>query len=504
MLIPIKQPPESRGRPASSSLYAHAHEAQSQGEQSKELYFELSSCQPTQATGERAVRYLEQQLEAVQALSADLPDDALQLGDWIQANTHQVGLQYGEYLEQRKAGAARRYFSTKAHALNFLRGVAPTKLVDGSWLYGMARHWQDHRFHALIRIYLEELGEGLPEKNHVVLYKKLLATHGCEHWQALSDDHFVQGAIQLALAQQAERYLPEVIGFNLGYEQLPLHLLITAYELNELDIDPYYFTLHITVDNASTGHAQKAIDGLAALYPRLSDGPEFYRRVVNGYKLNLLGASTTSVIAAFDLEQEMIRVLRDKSAVGVGMHSDFCRIGGRTVNEWLSDPDRIADFLHSLQQQGWIKRHRPPQESRFWRLLEGDRAEMFGVFSTYEKQVIHDWIAGDAALDKVAAAPAAEGRPAARQLTFRARQRLLRTLEPQARHAANVDADKTSPLDHDADMQALQARLALPKGKMETMDVLVELMAPVRHHTPTGLMATRIFNWMLDKEVCLI
>jgi hypothetical protein len=60
----------------------------------------------------------------------------------------------------------------------------------------------------------------------------------------------------------AEKFLPEVIGFNLGYEQLPLHLLITAYELKELHIDPYYFTLHITVDNADSGHAKQAVDAV--------------------------------------------------------------------------------------------------------------------------------------------------------------------------------------------------------------------------------------------------
>ncbi|MFD2270388.1 iron-containing redox enzyme family protein [Undibacterium arcticum] len=89
------------------------------------------------------------------------------------------------------------------------------------------------------------------------MYKKLLATHGCEQWDNLSDEHFVQGAIQLSLAQHADHFLPEVIGFNLGYEQPPLHLLITAYELNELGIDPTYFTLHFTIDNANTGHAKK-------------------------------------------------------------------------------------------------------------------------------------------------------------------------------------------------------------------------------------------------------
>lgn len=65
----------------------------------------------------------------------------------------------------------------------FLRGVAPTKLVDGAWLYGLLPCWDDACFTALIQAYLEELGEGLLEKNHVLLYRKPLANQGCNDWQ---------------------------------------------------------------------------------------------------------------------------------------------------------------------------------------------------------------------------------------------------------------------------------------------------------------------------------
>src|SRR5204863_5849817 len=138
--------------------------------------------------------------------------------------------------------------------------------------------------------YLEELGEGIPSRHHVLLYRKLLATHGCEGWQQLSAEHFTQGAIQLALAHHADEFLPEVIGFNLGYEQLPLHLLITAYELKELGLDPYYFTLHVTVDNTDTGHARRAVQAVVDNMPRLGDATAFWRRVRAGYQLSNAGA----------------------------------------------------------------------------------------------------------------------------------------------------------------------------------------------------------------------
>ena len=197
--------------------------------------------------------------------------------------------------------------------------------------------------------------------NHVLLYKQLLAQHGCDELAELEDEHFLQGAQQLALGHLADDYLPEVIGYNLGYEQLPLHLLITSYELTELDVDPYYFQLHVTIDNASTGHAQKAVQAVLENLPVVGDRDEFYRRVMVGYQLNDLGIGSTAVIAAFDLDDELCAMLERKREVGTQVHSDYCRIEGRTVNEWLSQPGQVRAFLEALQKRGWIRRDEDPQ-----------------------------------------------------------------------------------------------------------------------------------------------
>src|SRR5690606_26178928 len=230
--------------------------------------------------------YLRRQLDRVAPMRPALPANIDGLTHWMQSGTASVGRQYRDYLAARRRGEARRYFPATSHALHFLKAVAPTKLVDGAWLYGLVSQWRDSRCSGLIRIYLEELGEGDPDMNHVLLYKKLLAANECEHWQSLDETHFVQGAIQLSLAQHADHFLPEVIGFNLGYEQLPLHLLICAYELDELGIDPFYFTLHVTVDNAASGHAARAVQSVADAMPHLGDKAAFYRRVRSGYQLN--------------------------------------------------------------------------------------------------------------------------------------------------------------------------------------------------------------------------
>ena len=442
--------------------------------------------------------FLAAQLARAAAMPCDLPEQPARLAEWSMPRNAAVAASYSEYLAERKLGAPRRYFSNRAHALYFLRCVAPTKLVDGAWLYGCLKRWHENEFRPLIKTYVEELGDGLPAKNHVVLYQRLLDNHACHDWQDLDDAHFTQGAIQLALGYAGERFLPETIGYNLGYEQLPLHLLITSYELNELGIDPYYFTLHVTVDNAATGHAHDAIDALQRLAARAQDPADFYRRVRAGYRLGELGESTNSVIASFDLEQELVRVMASKAAVGKDMHGDYCRVEGKTINAWLAEPAQIPALLRAFEHTGWIKRGAPAEESRFWRLIQGERAEMFGVFSAYEQQVLSDWIATSADAD-------ADALPGPRVASFRARQRALEqaTPAPRTRHPQrsliryNYDDAGAEPAAHNDQLRSLEQAVALAPTKADAMALLIEHMSPARHHLAAGLMATRMFTRLL-------
>jgi hypothetical protein len=469
----------------------------------KTLYQALSRTAHDASTVAAARTFLEQQLSQARQLQHDLPDQLDAMGGWIAARSETVGAEYHAYLQARRAGAPRRYFSCKAHALYFIRNVAPTKLVDGAWLFGLLSRWDDPDFRPLIQTYLEELGDGVPEKNHVVLYKKLMAAHGCDQWDDLPEDHFTQGAIQLALGYDAEHWLPEIVGYNLGYEQLPLHLLITAYELNELGVDPYYFTLHITVDNGGSGHAFKAVQALRQLLPRCGDDAAFLRRVRDGYRLNDLGASTCSVIADFDLQAELVRILAAKSVVGKNMHSDYCRVAGRSINDWLAEPHRIPELLGALEAAGWIKRGEAAGNSRFWRLIQSERAEMFGVFSAYEQQVLADWIATPPDGARTTA-------DAPRVLSHRARQRSLDTLglhhspRPHAGAARGVirhhiqGEDSANDSGFSMALRGLEQQVANLGSKQAAMALLQSHMTPALHHHALGLMATRLFYQLMD------
>jgi len=434
----------------------------SRHEQCRDLYGVLYSNAPD--AGSRGETFLRQQLARAAELPCDLPETPEQLSAWAELHCAEVARDYARYIEERQQGGARRYFQNKAHALYFLQRVAPTKEVDGAWLEGVVDCWQDQRFDGLLTTYLEELGSGDPRQNHVVIYRQLLAENDAQDQQGLDDQHFLQGAIQLALGRCGAAFMPEVIGYNLGYEQLPLHLLITAYELRELGIDPYYFTLHVTIDNVSSGHARKAIQALLDLMPVDEGRDEFYRRVALGYRLNDLGTGSTAVIQGFDLHREVLAMLERKRSFGQHMHSDYCRIEGRTVNEWLSAPGQVEDFLGALERKGWIKRHCPPQESRFWNLIEGSTAAMFGVFSGYEKQLLRDWMAGDW-------------------------QDPNSQPSPRRKHDENhADAGWAD----DPELKALQDTLS-EQSPRQQLESLIPWLSAQRHCRPAGLYATRRF-----------
>ncbi|MCB5184997.1 iron-containing redox enzyme family protein [Methylobacillus gramineus] len=460
----------------------------------RELYFSLLRNPGVISNRASALTFLQQQLEECATKDVSMPDEINKLEDWIVESSKEVGHQYQQYLQLRKEGAPRQYFNSKAHALNFIKSVAPTKMVDGAWLYGLVKHWNDSSFSDLLDIYLEELGNGEEENNHVAIYRKLIRTHGCEQWETLDDRYFIQGAIQLALASHADQFLPEIIGFNLAYEQLPLHLLITAAELNELNIDPYYFTLHITIDNALSGHALKAVKAVREIASTFSDQREFMRRLRNGARLSNGGLGSLEIIHTFNLEQELLQIFREKASVGQFMHHSHCRIGGQTLQEWLSSPHEMPALLQSLQDHGWITRHQDPQSSRFCKLVDGHQGLMFGVFTAYEKQVLYDWIAGDYL----------EQLPKRERLgeSWRVRKRQMHA----ECHSVNNPAEASNiiPLARSSTTAPSNEQILFNQQVRSITDkeVLMRLLAawisPAMHHYPTGLAATRMFKaeWM--------
>ena len=114
-----------------------------------DLLKRLAAGEPDVATRSEAADFVREHLARSWG-SQGLPDAPQDLAAWMTANAEAVAAKYSQYLERRAAGGSRRFFSNRAHALHFLRSVAPTKLVDGAWLYGLLPHWRVARNVALV------------------------------------------------------------------------------------------------------------------------------------------------------------------------------------------------------------------------------------------------------------------------------------------------------------------------------------------------------------------
>ena len=304
---------------------------------------------------EYADKYLGDCLKTTNTALLSWLDTPEQAKAYFEQDHHATCEKFQAYLARRKKQGGREYFPTVSHAFEFLYRVAPVKLVDGSWLYSTLDHYELPQARDLIHIYLEELGLGHPKANHVTMYKDLLNTYELPPYtQQLDDHYYAQAAVQLALAYAPPAYFAMVVGFNLGYEQLPLHLLITNYELAELNIDPHYFNVHITIDNAHNSHAQKSLNAYAELYKQAHDPEQFLHLLKVGYALNDVGKSSTQIIQELDLKREVLNIFKQKAVIGQFIHNQKCQLQGKSINEWLSELESIEQFLAVMIEKGWI------------------------------------------------------------------------------------------------------------------------------------------------------
>eukprot|EP01113_Clastostelium_recurvatum_P044335 TRINITY_DN7476_c0_g1_i7.p1 TRINITY_DN7476_c0_g1~~TRINITY_DN7476_c0_g1_i7.p1 ORF type:complete len:888 (+),score=124.32 TRINITY_DN7476_c0_g1_i7:599-3262(+) len=370
------------------------------------------------------------------------------LSGFLVQNNEVTLTKYNQYLEKRKQDGLNVMFPNKEYAKWFLLQNAPTKFVDGAWLqniykvgtYSMGSEL-DSILHPLYKIYVEELGEGVSDMNHVNIYKQDLAReqmHLCPAQSlsfasdpALCDSAFVAPVIQLALSVFPRRLLPEIIGFNMGYEELPLHLLITTEELKGFSIDPYYFLLHVTIDNAASGHAclarNVALEYLE--YIARTHGAEavheHWQRMLDGYFLNDINPLKKNLederqrhAAGLPAEKLCPRakvesIIRAKAPWAFQVHGDM-KLGQMEINTWL-DPVNLDinmdPLMNELAGSSWIVPGRP-EDSPFLQDLCQFRGRMFHIFTPDEEAAIAEWIrtlepedASNAANERAPAAP---------------------------------------------------------------------------------------------------
>jgi hypothetical protein len=351
------------------------------------------------------------------------------LNNFLKAKDVDVTNRWEDYLARRKAGGSREMFGDKDEAKWWLKQAAPVKYVDGAWLGHINKVTTPFKHRQITKnawqVMSEELGDGDLAKNHVHVYRDLMNDIDAG-LPAADSENFIHprhdltearcwkaAMAQLTISLFPHEFLPEALGFNMAYESLPLHLLKTVKELRELHLNPYYFELHISIDNADSGHAAMAMSAVANYIDMVEqeDGREAahiaWKRVQAGYilaeglpttpKSPSLKTPTEEPFPRTDMEAALIDIFAAKSFVAHKIHCNSrLKIGRRSLVDWL-EPNAFKntqwqrEFLQDLGNcKPWVIKG-DSNKSRLIKELSWE-GKMFGSFTEKEVEVVKAWI----------------------------------------------------------------------------------------------------------------
>jgi len=348
------------------------------------------------------------------------------------------------YVRRREAGPGRESFVDREAAVNWLKSLAPLNYIDGAWLCrihkitipfalrGVTKHaWQT---------YSEEMGDGDLEKNNVFIYRNLMQEIGAalpagdsvdftHPRHGMNDGSAWKGATaQLLVSLFPNDFLPEILGFNLHFEALTTNSLRAMKELAEFGISAYYFTLHISIDNADSGHSAMALATIVQFMDLvretgMMDYDEAWRHIQAGY---LLSQSFDGNETVQMFEAKVADMLQNKASLARKLHcTSRVRIGRRSLSDWFvsgwgnnnnkgnddNDEDWKHEFLAALADaKPWVHRGNSGKSLLMRELAWKGR--MFGAFTDSEIELLRTWIdslkTGDADSGKPYLAPVEE------------------------------------------------------------------------------------------------
>ena len=368
--------------------------------------------------------------------------DAEKVGSFIEAEQEEVLEKWGRYIKRRDQGHAPELFATVEAAKAWLVQQAPIKFVDGAWLAHSHKITTPFALRSVTKnawqVLSEELGDGDLSKHHVYLYSQLLKEVGSQlpeghsaafvepcHWNGMENhDVWEAGVGQLLISLFPNEFLPEILGFNMHYELITLDTLRANHELKALGINPYYFLIHIVIDNADSGHTAMATHTVTRYLDMIREREgeaameQAWKRVQAGYALSQTLGSSPSLeqeaylssgtgkesIAAERLSLDpfstrVVNIFKAKASVSHRFHCQSrVRIGGKTLADWLapsmwkdSNPERQLHLLTALSQaKPWIY---PGSSSKSLLMRElAWEGRMFGAFTHDEVAALGAWI----------------------------------------------------------------------------------------------------------------
>ncbi|UKZ52510.1 hypothetical protein TrVGV298_006287 [Trichoderma virens] len=344
--------------------------------------------------------------------------DPVALDKFLEAERQEVSDGFESYVRKRSVGSPRELFNTKEDAIQWLKRLAPLNFIDGAWLCHVHKITTPFALRYITKnawqVFSEELGDGDVEKNHVLIYRDLLRKHGVDlpasdsidfiqERHGLNDEQVWRNSIgQLLISLFPNEFLPEILGLNLHFEALAPTGLKATKELPEVGISAYYFALHISIDNADSGHSGMALANIVAFMDLMSktglmDCKQAWKRIQAGY---LLSQSLDDSETPDVYEEKLIQILHRKANLARKIHcTSRARIGGKSLTEWFSSPFNDNEkgdewkygFLHALaDSRPWVYRGNSSKSLLMKELSWTGR--MFGAFTDSEVQLLRTWI----------------------------------------------------------------------------------------------------------------
>ena len=309
--------------------------------------------------------------QSILSVSHYTPD---RLSRFLQEENARITGKWEKYIERRKAGGQMELFQDKEEAKWWLRQIAPVKYVDGAWLGYINKSTTPYPFRRASKdawqVMSEELGDGELRMNHVYVYRELMREIGAGlpdaytadfvHSRHQLDEECVWKAAvsQLLISLFPHEFLPEILGFNLQFEGLTMETMTAAKEVEEVGLNPYYFVLHIAIDNADSGHTAIAMHAVMKYLAQIrqTDGEEgvqaAWKRIQTGFILSH-GVSfapqspsrripKTRKFPRNSGEAEVLRIFQAKAPVAYKIHcGSGLKIGRRKLDDRL-EPHAFA------------------------------------------------------------------------------------------------------------------------------------------------------------------
>jgi hypothetical protein len=296
---------------------------------------------------------------------------------------------------------------TRESVIERLVQMAPFNQLDGAWLRNIGRVGPIDEVRALLfRIWMDEVGDGDPKLNHANVYTDLL--HKVEVYlepvqsrayvenETLVDSAFTSPLFQLVISEFSDDYFPEILGMTLYLEWPVVAVKSQVAAMEAFGIDPLFYSLHIGIDNPTSGHGAMARRALELYLDeiRASSGDQAvqdaWSRIWDGY---VAFASTGGLGEDFRRRvqtppspgRKVYDMIRRKAHFGSQNHGTK-QLGPNRINNWFADP---RGFMQELVGSAYIVPG-DPANSPFFELLR-HTGPMFRVFSEEEIGLWEDW-----------------------------------------------------------------------------------------------------------------